>query len=318
MYYLGIDLGGTNIAVGVIDAKGTLLADLSVPTKAERHFSEIVKDMATASTRVIEKSVLKISDIKAVGIGSPGSIDSENGICRHANNINMNNAPLVKEFRKYLDIPVTLENDANAAAYGEYKINGGGADSFVFITLGTGIGGGVIINGKLYKGFNGVGAELGHTVICSGGNLCTCGRKGCWEAYASVTALINQTRDAISKNPQSLMAQISKEDGTVNGKTAFIAAKNGDMAATEVLNKYFEYIGEGLTNIVNIFQPDKIVIGGNISKEGDFMLNPVKEYVNRYDYNKYAKKVQIETASLHGDIGIIGAALCAKDKVLNA
>lgn len=312
MYYVGIDLGGTNIAVGLVDENGRIVADISAPTMAERRYEEIVADMAELSKQVIIKAGVDEKEVAAVGIGCPGSIDNANGICAYANNLKMENAHIADEFRKHLDLPVNLENDANAAALGEYEINGNGAESFVFVTLGTGVGGGIILDGKIYRGFNGIGAELGHIVIESGGEQCTCGRKGCWEAYASVTALIRQTERAMKKNPNSLMHKIAEEEGKVSGMTAFVAAKKGDAAALDVVNTYFEYIGEGLTNIVNIFQPEKIVIGGSISKEGDYLLKPVREYVERYDYNRKMAKVKIEIATLFGDAGIIGAALSAK------
>ncbi len=312
MYYVGIDLGGTNIAVGLVDEKGKIIADISAPTGAKRDYREIVRDMAMLSIKVIEKAGAKKEDVRGVGIGCPGSIDNGNGICTYSNNINMENAEIAKEFRKHLDLPVNLENDANAAALGEYAVNGNGAKSYVFVTLGTGVGGGVIIDGKIYRGFNGVGAEIGHTVMVSGGEPCTCGRKGCWEAYASVTGLIRQTKCAMEKAPESLMHKIAGEEGKVSGMTAFVAAKKGDEAGKAVVSKYFEYVAEGITNMVNIFQPEKIVIGGSISKEGDYLLEPVREIVMKNDYNRYMKKAKVEIATLFGDAGIIGAALSCK------
>jgi len=312
MYYIGIDLGGTNIAVGVVTEDGKILETLSIPTRAERDYTEIVKDMAEVSKKVVENAGIDMSEVKAVGIGCPGSVDNEKGECAYANNLKMEHAMIADEFRKYLDLPVNLENDANAAALGEYEVNGNGAKSYVFITLGTGVGGGVIIDGKIYRGFNGVGAELGHTVMVAGGEDCTCGRKGCWESYASVTALIRQTKKAMEENSDTIMHDMVKEEGKISGKTAFIAAKKGDKVATEVVNKYFEYIAEGITNMINIFQPEKIVIGGSISKEGEYLLKPIREFVAKYDYNRYMTKAQIEIATLFGDAGIIGAALSAK------
>lgn len=312
MYYVGIDLGGTNIAAGLVTEDGRILADMSIPTMAERDWREIVADMAAVSKQVIEKAGVDIADVKGVGIGCPGAIDNENGICTYANNIKMEHANIAEEFRKHFDIPVNLENDANAAALGEYAINGKGAKSFVFVTLGTGVGGGVILDGKIFRGFNGVGAEIGHTVVVSGGEPCTCGRLGCWEAYASVTGLIRRTKAAMEKAPNSMMHEFAEAEGKVSGRTAFDAAKKGDSAALEVVNKYFEYVGEGITNMVNIFQPEKIVIGGSISKEGDYLLKPIREYVNKNDYNRYMAKANVEIATLFGDAGIIGAALSAK------
>lgn len=312
MYYIGIDLGGTNIAAGLVTEEGKILCDMSIPTRAERDWREIVADMAELSKQIIKKAGVSVSEIGGVGIGCPGSIDNANGVCTYSNNINMEHAGITEEFRKHLDLPVNLENDANAAALGEYEINGKGAESFVFVTLGTGVGGGVILNGKIFRGFNGVGAEIGHTVVVSGGEPCTCGRLGCWEAYASVTGLIRQTKVAMAENPDSQMHAFAEKEGKVSGRTAFDAAKAGDSAAQKVVDRYLEYVGEGITNMVNIFQPEKIVIGGSISKEGDYLLNPVKEYVKKNDYNRYMAKAEVEIATLFGDAGIIGAALSAR------
>lgn len=312
MYYVGIDLGGTNIAAGLVTEDGKILTNKSVPTRAERDWKEIVCDMAALAKEVIDMAGVGVSDVAGVGIGCPGSIDNENGICAYSNNIKMEKADIAGEFRKHLDLPVNLENDANAAALGEYEVNGKGAKSYVFVTLGTGIGGGVILDGKIFRGHNGVGAEIGHTVIVSGGEECTCGRKGCWEAYGSVTALIRQTKEAMAKNPDSLLHKFAEKEGKVTGKMTFDAAQQGDKVAQEVLDAYFGYVAEGITNMVNVFQPEKIVIGGSVSKQGDYLLNPIKERVNKDDYNRYMHKAEVEIATLFGDAGIIGAALSAK------
>ena len=313
MYYAGIDLGGTNIAAGIVDESGKMIKSMSVPTRAERDFREIVKDMAELVKKLADTAGIPIGDIEAAGIGCPGSIDSERGICEYSNNIDMHHADLAGEFRKSLNIPVHIENDANAAALGEYEMNAKGSRSFVFVTLGTGIGSGVIIDGEIFKGFNGAGAEFGHTVINIGGEQCTCGRKGCWETYASVTALIRQTKEAMEKHKDSLMHEIAEKEGKVSGLTSFLAAKKGDKYAQDVVSKYFEYIAEGITNLVNIFQPEILVIGGSISKEGDYLLNPVKAFVEKNDFNRYMPKTKIEIAKLFGDAGIIGAAIAARN-----
>ncbi len=312
MYYVGIDLGGTNIAAGLVTVDGKILADKSVPTRAERDWKEIVADMASLAKEVIAMAGVEISEVTGVGIGCPGSIDNENGICAYSNNIKMEKADIAGEFKKHFDIPVNLENDANAAALGEYEVNGKGAKSYVFVTLGTGIGGGVVIDGKIFRGHNGVGAEIGHTVIVSGGEKCTCGRCGCWEAYGSVTALIRQTKAAMEKNPDSLLHKLAEKEGKVTGKITFDAAQQGDKVAQGVLDQYFKYVAEGITNMVNIFQPEKVVIGGSVSKQGDYLLKPIAELVNKDDYNRYMHKAEVEIATLFGDAGIIGAALSAK------
>lgn len=313
MYYLGIDLGGTNIAVGIVDDKGTILCKGSTPTPRGVDYKEVIKAIAEFSIKLVLDNSYNLSDIKAVGIGCPGSIDYKNKIVADSNNVKIDNAPIVEEFHKYWDIPIFLENDANAAAYGEYIINGNNADVFVAITLGTGIGGGIIIDGEIFTGHNGAGGELGHILLDKNGIPCTCGRKGCWEAYASATALINQTSQAIKENPESLLAKYALENGKVNGKIAFDAAKQGDEVALKVVDTYIEYVAAGLVDIVNIFQPQKIVIGGGISNQGEYLLKPIREYVRKYDYNQHLEPVKIEVATLLNDAGIIGAAFAAKN-----
>jgi len=313
--YLGIDLGGTNIAVGLVDENGHILAKDSTPTLGFRDYPEIIKDMVTVSEKVVKSANISMQDIKGIGIGCPGAVDNEKGIVIFTENMSFKNTPIVKEFHKYYNIPIALENDANAAAYGEYAVNGENASVFVAITLGTGVGGGVILDGKIFRGSNGVGTELGHIALLNNGAVCSCGKRGCWEAYASVTALIGQTKAAIGKHPQSLMKKIADERGEVNGRTAFDAAKQGDAAAIEVVKKYIEYIADGLVGIVNIFQPEKIVIGGGISKEGTYLIDPIVEYVRKYDYNQFFEPVTIQPATLFNDAGIIGAAFAAKNLI---
>ena len=312
MYYIGIDLGGTNIAVGLVDENNKIVHSDSIPTLKERHWSEIIKDMASLSLKVLAESGHTLEEVKAVGIGCPGSIDKKNGMVVYSNNIVMDHVPMAEEIRKYIDLPVFLENDANAAALGEYAIYGEGVESYVFMTLGTGVGGGIILNGKVWSGFNGAGAEIGHQSLVFNGKPCTCGRRGCLEAYASVTALIAQTTEAIEANPDSMMAQWAKEHGKVNGRTAFECAKAGDPIAIAVRDRYIEYVAEGICSIINVLQPEILAIGGGISREGDTLLNPIKEYFASNDYNKHMKKTDLRIARLFGDAGIVGAAKAAE------
>ena len=312
MYYIGIDLGGTNIAVGLVDENNKIIHSDSVPTIKERHWSEIIKDMAALSLKVLAESGHTLDEVKAVGIGCPGSIDKKNGVVVYSNNIVMDHVPMAEEIRKYIDLPVFLENDANAAALGEYAIYGEGVSSYVFMTLGTGVGGGIILDGKVWSGFNGAGAEIGHQSLVFNGKPCTCGRRGCLEAYASVTALIAQTKEAMEQNPNSMMVKWAEEHGKVNGRTAFECAKAGDPAAIAVRDRYIEYVAEGICSIVNVLQPEILSIGGGISREGDTLLNPIKEYFAVNDYNKHMKKTDIRIARLFGDAGIVGAAKAAE------
>ena len=312
MYYIGIDLGGTNIAVGLVDENANILHSDSTPTIKERHWSEIIRDMAALSEKVVADAGHTLEEVAAVGIGCPGTIDKANGVVVYSNNIVMDHVPMAAEFRKHIDLPVFLENDANAAALGEYAVYGEGADSFVFMTLGTGVGGGIILNGKVWSGFNGAGAEIGHQTLIYNGKPCTCGRRGCLEVYASVTALIQQTKDAMEEHPESMMHQWYKDHGKVNGRTAFECAKAGDPAAIAVRDRYIEYVAEGICSIVNVLQPEILSIGGGISREGDTLLDPIKAYFAVNDYNKHMKKTDLRIARLFGDAGIVGAAKAAE------
>lgn len=308
--YIGIDLGGTNIAIGLVNENGDIIAKGSTPTLTERPYTEVIKDMADLCAKVVADAGHTMDDVKGIGIGSPGTVDTKNGVIVYANNLGWDEVPLAKELQKYYNIPVQVENDANAAAYGAYVKEGNNAESFVMITLGTGVGGGVILDNKILRGFNGSGGELGHTTLVHDGIKCTCGRLGCWERYASVTALINQTKDAIEKHPESLMKELSSDH--VSGRTAFDAAKQGDKVAQEVVDTYINYVADGIANIINIFQPEILVIGGGISKEGDYLLNPIKKYAAENTYCKKVALTEIKIAQHQNDAGIIGAALASK------
>ena len=310
--YIGIDLGGTNIAAGLVTDDGKILMKDSVPTKRERHYSEIVKDMADLAKKLIKMSGCDLAEIRAVGIGCPGTVDNTRGLVVFSNNIVMDHVPLAAEFRKHLDLPINLENDANAAAYGEYIATAKDEKSFVFMTLGTGVGGGIILDGKIWRGFNGAGAEIGHMAIEPDGALCTCGRRGCLEAYASVTALIRQTKEALDAHPDSSMHAWVQARGKISGRTAFECAKTGDPAAIKVRDTYLRYVAEGITNVINILQPEVFAIGGGISKEGDTLLLPVRALVEQNDFNKHMPKTELRIATLYNDAGIVGAAMAAK------
>lgn len=312
MYYVGIDLGGTNIAAGLVDEKGNILYKESIPTIKERDWREIVRDMAMIAERVVKEGGHTMDEIEAVGIGCPGSIDKKNGVVVYSNNIVMHNATVADEFKKYVDLPVYLENDANAAALGEYAAYGDGVGSFVFFTLGTGVGGGIILDGRVWSGFNGAGGEIGHQTLIMGGESCTCGRRGCLEAYASVTALIRQTKAAMEAHPESAMNDWAAKHGRVSGRTAFECAKQGDAVAAQVRDRYIEYVADGIASIVNVLQPEVVAIGGGISREGDLLLEPIKRYLVENDYNKYMPRTDVRIARLMGDAGIVGAAMGCK------
>jgi glucokinase len=311
MYHLGIDLGGTNIAAAVVDDNYKIVGTGKVKTNCPRPADEIADDIYKAGLLAIENSGLSLSDIAEVGVGSPGSVNSKIGYICYAGNLGFHNVPLKAMLEERFGREVYLENDANAAAFGEQLAGAGkGADSFIAITLGTGVGGGVIENGRILSGANSAGGELGHIVIIMNGDSCTCGRNGCWEAYASATALIKQTKEAMELDKNSkLWDVVGGNIEEVNGKTAFDGMRLGDKTATDVVNKYCEYVACGITNIINIFQPDVLCIGGGISKEGETLVTPVRNFVERERFSRNVEKqTEIKTAVLGNDAGIIGAA----------
>ena len=313
MYNIGIDLGGTNIAVGVVNENYEIVGRGRMKTVKTDDANKIVADMVSAVSLALEDAGITIKEVNQVGIAAPGTVVPETGVVAYANNLPFNNTPVCPLLEEALGVPCAIDNDANAAAYGELLAGAGkGAKNFVMITLGTGVGGGVIINGNIYGGFNHAGAELGHMSIVMNGYPCTCGNKGCYEAYASATALIRQTKEAMDQNPDSVMWELAKEKG-VNGVTAFDAMRAGDAAGKQVVDTYIDYIAAGLINLVNIFQPEFIAIGGGVCNEGETLLAPLRQKVATGDYNKnLPQKAKICVAALGNDAGIIGAAFLQK------
>lgn len=307
-YYIGIDLGGTNIVAGVVNEKYEIIAKAKTPTNRPRPVEDICADMARVALEAVALAGLTIDDIRSVGVGSPGTVNSDTGVIEYANNLDFNDAPVASLIRKVIDKPVYCENDANAAAYGEFVAGSAkGANNAVCITLGTGVGGGIIIDGKIYSGFNFAGAELGHMVVEVDGPKCTCGRHGCFEVYSSATGLIRMTKEAMDANPDSKMHEMMGDH--VSGRLAFNAMRAGDDAAKSVVDKYIKYLAAGIANTINIFQPEILCIGGGVCNEGDALLIPLKEAVDKEIYTRNgAKKTEIVIASLGNDAGIIGAA----------
>lgn len=310
MYSIGVDLGGTNIVVGVVDDEYRIVATAKCNTNAPRLAEEILEDIARLSREAVKKAALSMEQMAFIGIGSPGTCNTDTGMVEYANNLGFINVPVCEIMHEKLGLPVYIENDANAAALGEAKAGAAkGANSCVCITLGTGVGGGIIIDGKIYGGFNFSGAEVGHIVIEQDGEPCTCGRNGCWEAYASATALVRQTKKAMQENPDSQMWKIAGSLELVNGLTAFDAMRAGDAAGTAVVEQYIAYVACGVTNMVNIFQPEILCIGGGVSKEGETLLAPLRKHVEAERYSRYSEKqTKICVATLGNDAGVIGAA----------
>ncbi len=316
MYSIGIDLGGTNIAVGVVDAEYRIVKKDSVPTGAHRPADEITADIAALCLRLVKEAGLTMDQIEFAGMATPGTANRDSGVIEYANNIPFFMYPMCEKLSALLGgTKVLIENDANAAAKAEAMAGvARGAKYSVMITLGTGVGGGVVLDGEVYAGFNFAGAELGHIVIEKNGRPCTCGRRGCWEAYSSATGLIKMTREKLEECRASGRATIMEEmiEGNlekISGKTAFAAARQGDAAGQEVVDLYIDYLACGLANIINIFQPDVLSIGGGICREGDFLLKPLNERVFREVYTKDREpKTKLCVAALGNDAGIIGAA----------
>ncbi len=316
-YYVGIDLGGTNIKAGVVDSEGKLLNKLSIKTRAERTMEEIIHDMGTLAMDTIKDLGLEVKDIEAIGIGSPGTPDNKEGLLVYSSNLPFNNAPMRKLIREVIDLPVYIDNDANCAAMAEAVAGAakGAADS-VTITLGTGVGAGVIANGRIYSGFNQAGSEFGHTVLVSGGVQCGCGRKGCFEQYASASALARMTKEAAEANPDSLLNDLYKEEGEWNARIAFVAMRQGDQVAKDVVEMYTDYLADGLANAINTFMPEVLVVGGGVCNEGDPLLIPMREKtMSRPYFGPGVKKTRIELAQMGNDAGIVGAAMMGKSCV---
>lgn len=314
MYNIGIDLGGTNIAVGLVDENGKIILKDSVPTLRERSYEEIIKDMAMLTLKVIRDAGVDPKDVGCIGVGSPGIPNNKEGTIVRNYNLNFHNTPVRSEMRKYIDLPVYIENDANCAALAESVAGAAkGVEHSVAITLGTGVGGGLVINGKIFSGFNYAASEIGHMVIVIDGAQCTCGRKGCWEAYSSATALIRQTREAAQKHPESAVNQLANGDlSAINAKTAFDAMRQGDEVGKQLVNEYIKYLAEGLTNVINTFQPEIIVLGGGVSKEGDYLLMPLQTMINERTFSLEVPQTQIKVAQMGNDAGIVGAAMLGR------
>lgn len=304
--YLGVDLGGTNIKAALVDAEGNILKESSVPTNLPRPAEAVCDDIAALCAALADGV-----RVHGIGVGCPGTVDG--GVVRYSNNLNWHDFAMADYLQGKTGLPVRLANDANAAALGEALVGcAKGAESAVIVTLGTGVGGGVVLNGKLLTGYTGAASEPGHTVICDTPNapLCTCGRRGCFEAYASATALIRMTRQTMDAHPESALHTVAA-NGTVNGRTAFDAAELGDAAAKQVVDDYIHYLAVGIANLINMFFPQVIGLSGGVANQGENLLRPLRAAVQPMIFgDKYAKKhTALTTCTLGYRAGVIGAAL---------
>lgn len=306
-YYVGIDLGGTFIKGGIADVEGNILVNDKIPTESEKGSKGVASNIAKLTEILLEKSGLTIGDMVGMGIGVPGMIDSKRGEVVYSNNLNWEHFFISEEVERLTGLPVKIANDANVAAIGEAKFGCGKEyENTILITLGTGVGGGIVIDGKLFEGNRSAGAELGHSVIVAGGEQCTCGRKGCLEAYASATALIRDTKRAMQANPQSKMWEVGSLEN-VTGKTSFDYA-GCDEWAKAVVDNYIEKLGTGLTNLANEFRPEAIILGGGVCAQGDNLIKPLQEFLDGELYaGKKGPQVKLLTATLGNDAGLLGA-----------
>ncbi len=316
MYTIGIDLGGTNIAAGLCDGDLRLISKMSAPTITGDGAERVARDMADLCRRLIERKGLSIKDIASVGIATPGIANTVTGVVEYANNLPFLNFPIADTFKKYFPVEkVLIANDANAAALGEALAGSAkGASSAVMVTLGTGVGSGIIIEGKIFAGgMNYAGAEIGHTVIVTDGRQCSCGRRGCWEAYCSATALTALTKEKMTelslKGIPSLLFKEAEKEGKVSARTAFNAMRGGDAYGHELVDEYIKNLAIGMGNIVNVFQPEVICIGGGVSNEKEYLTKPLTELVRLEQYTRNHPVItKIVIATLGNDAGIIGAA----------
>ena len=306
MAILGIDIGGTSIKGGLVYRYGQVDKLFSLPIDKSLSQEEQINALINKI-----KETYHDNEFEGIGLGIPGAIDNTLGVVMYSNNLKWENLEIGKMFRhNFPGKKIAMTNDANAAALGEAKFGSAkNEQNVVMITLGTGVGGGIIINGKLYEGNHGRGAELGHQVIVLDGIPCSCGRKGCFEQYASATALIRQAEEAIKENPGCKLALKAKNGEELNGKAVFDAEREGCTTAKKVIENYVKYLSEGLINICNVFRPSSIVLSGGIANEGDYLINKVVAYMEKEHYGYLPEmKVNIKIASLGYNSGIIGAA----------
>jgi glucokinase len=314
MKYIGVDLGGTNIVVGLVDEEGNIIKSLNRPTLKERAIEAIFDDISEMCNMLIEEFKLDSTSLKGIGIGSPGIIDSKQGMIVYSNNLKAKDFNAAEYTAHKVGFPVRLANDADSAALGEVVAGAAkGCSHAMIFTLGTGVGGGIIINGKIFSGYYPGGAEIGHQTIVRDGKLCTCGNKGCLESYASATGLINLAKEKALAYKDSMLYKLVEGDlDKMNAKIPFDAAQMGDSAGKEVIEEYISYLAIGIANAVNVFKPQVILLGGGVSKQEDNLVLPLTEKVKEHVFGGELV-TKIKTAKLGNDAGLIGAAMLWRD-----
>lgn len=314
MLYIGIDVGGTTAKAGVVDEEGKILAKSVCKTGKERAFEDIAADMAELCRRVVRESGHEMADIAAVGVGIPGEQDPRSGLVAFCNNLGWVNVPLMQRLREALGLGVYVDNDANVAALAESAF-GASRDvkSSILVTLGTGVGGGIVENRRVRTGAHGVGGEIGHMVVVVDGEKCNCGHRGCWEKYASATAIIRMGRALMEEKPDCALArQLGGDAAQLNAKAVLDLAKAGDADCMGIFETYVKYLCVGLANLINIYDPDMIVLGGGVAYAGDFLLDAVRAALGDYVYCPALSWARVELARMGNDAGIIGAAMLGR------
>lgn len=310
-YYLGLDVGGTNLCAGVVDSDCNIISKVSIPSGADRSIEDITGDFARVSLMAVEKSGLNVNDLESWGIGMPSCVNKKTNLLVHANCFGWHNVPIYDYLRDKLPLPVKIENDANCAALGEARAGAAkGVDNVVMLTLGTGVGGGIILNGEIFAGADSMGAELGHTKLVYDGELCTCGQKGCLEAYCSSTALIRDARRALEKGVSSAVFDICGGDaGKIDAKVIFDAQAAGDAFAVELIDSYIKHLAAGMSSFITIFRPDLIVLGGGVANAGDALFVPLRKQLMVSTFGAAEIGLpEVVPAKLGNDAGLIGAA----------
>lgn len=317
-YYIGVDIGGTNTACGIVDDECNIIARSKVKTSPSAEgapkYADAVSEIKRAVREACDLAGISPSEAHSIGIGCPGICNSDLGVVEYASNLEFDNAPVKADMEAEFGIPVYLDNDANCAAFGEFVAGAAkGSRSAVVITLGTGVGSGIIIDGKIYHGANFAGGEIGHTVIVLDGLPCSCGRRGCFEAYSSATGLVRMTTQASELNPDSIMTRMIRDEGKVSARTAYNAMKQGDPVGKAVTDQYIKYLACGIANVINTFQPDILCIGGGVCNEGDPLMIPLRAAVAEQVYSRNSSKnTKLEVCRLANEAGIIGAAMLFK------
>ncbi|MDE5700508.1 MAG: ROK family protein [Lachnospiraceae bacterium] len=308
---VGIDLGGTAVKIGLVDTSYEVVAQTSIPTNGDRPYEQVIADMGNTAAKLLEENGYTIADCLGAGVGSPGIIDSENGIVLYSNNIQWDHVPLADVLGKYLPVPVFVQNDANCATLGEVLRGAGkGYQNAVFLTLGTGVGGGIVIDGEIFEGGHSGGAELGHIKCGSERRRCTCGRYDCLEAYASATALIDDAKKMAAQHPDSTLWELCGHDlETMNAKMPFDAAEAGDSCGKTLVENYIGYLADGIADLANIFRPDIIVLGGGVCAQGEKLTNPLNQYLRENCFGNAVTYIPQVVIAKNGNLaGLIGAA----------